>query len=103
MRVARLVALAALGALAACGARPDERPPLPVRVLAVLPFETAAAADQGGKRGENTPGDVVTAQVYRVLAEQTEYDVVPDLTAVSYTHLTLPRIERCRSRWSPYH
>ena len=22
---------------------------------------------------------------------------------VSYTHLTLPRIERCRSRWSPYH
>src|SRR5660397_267953 len=23
--------------------------------------------------------------------------------AVSYTHLTLPRIERCRSRWSPYH
>ena len=24
-------------------------------------------------------------------------------TAVSYTHLTLRRIERCRSRWSPYH
>ena len=23
--------------------------------------------------------------------------------SVSYTHLTLPRIERCRSRWSPYH
>src|SRR5660398_334061 len=23
--------------------------------------------------------------------------------AVSYTHLTLRRIERCRSRWSPYH
>ena len=23
--------------------------------------------------------------------------------AVSYTHLTLPTIERCRSRWSPYH
>ena len=22
---------------------------------------------------------------------------------VSYTHLTLPTIERCRSRWSPYH
>src|SRR5660397_133775 len=25
------------------------------------------------------------------------------LVPVSYTHLTLPRIERCRSRWSPYH
>src|SRR5665647_1385579 len=25
------------------------------------------------------------------------------MPAVSYTHLTLPRIERCRSRWSPYH
>src|SRR5665647_1821479 len=27
--------------------------------------------------------------------------VTPD--PVSYTHLTLPTIERCRSRWSPYH
>ena len=26
-----------------------------------------------------------------------------DEKAVSYTHLTLPTIERCRSRWSPYH
>ena len=27
-----------------------------------------------------------------------------DVTAVSYTHLTLPTIRhRCRSRWSPYH
>ena len=25
------------------------------------------------------------------------------LGPVSYTHLTLRRIERCRSRWSPYH
>ena len=26
------------------------------------------------------------------------------ITAVSYTHLTLPTIQRsCRSRWSPYH
>ena len=24
-------------------------------------------------------------------------------TAVSYTHLSCRRIERCRSRWSPYH
>jgi hypothetical protein len=79
---ARLLACALLLTLAACGARPEERPPLPVRVLAVLPFETAAAADQGTRRGELTPGDVVTAQLYRVLAEQTEFDVVPDLTVV---------------------
>ena len=25
------------------------------------------------------------------------------MEAVSYTHLTLPRCSRCRSRWSPYH
>ena len=25
------------------------------------------------------------------------------LIAVSYTHLTLPTILTCRSRWSPYH
>ncbi len=92
MRAARLVVGAALVALAACGARPEERPPLPVRVLVVLPFETAAAADQGGKRGESTPGDVVTAQVYRVLAEQTEYDVVPDLTVEDT--LTTPELRR---------
>ena len=28
----------------------------------------------------------------------------PSFIAVSYTHLTLPTIQRsCRSRWSPYH
>ena len=26
-----------------------------------------------------------------------------DRSAVSYTHLTLPRSTLCRSRWSPYH
>ena len=26
-----------------------------------------------------------------------------NFTAVSYTHLSCRRIERCRSRWSPYH
>ena len=25
------------------------------------------------------------------------------IDSVSYTHLTLPTKERCRSRWSPYH
>ena len=34
-----------------------------------------------------------------------EYDLeIYDITAVSYTHLTLPTtLPRCRSRWSPYH
>ena len=38
------------------------------------------------------------------------FDMVGNLTsevreakAVSYTHLTLPTIGSCRSRWSPYH
>ena len=35
------------------------------------------------------------AKVYGTLRES--------LKAVSYTHLTLPMICRCRSRWSPYH
>ena len=29
--------------------------------------------------------------------------VVTVAGAVSYTHLSCRRIERCRSRWSPYH
>ena len=30
--------------------------------------------------------------------------LLPDVKAVSYTHLTLPTTaRRCRSRWSPYH
>ena len=34
-----------------------------------------------------------------VLGNPYDYDVIP----VSYTHLTLPRLLTCRSRWSPYH
>ena len=29
--------------------------------------------------------------------------MIIDLSTVSYTHLSCRRIERCRSRWSPYH
>ena len=29
--------------------------------------------------------------------------VAPTSESVSYTHLTLPTIYACRSRWSPYH
>ena len=42
--------------------------------------------------------------VFRVYVEVTD-DLKGKLhaTAVSYTHLTLPRWRSCRSRWSPYH
>ena len=30
-------------------------------------------------------------------------DTAIALGAVSYTHLTLPRLVECRSRWAPYH
>ena len=41
---------------------------------------------------------------YLALALQTACHAVNQCpNAVSYTHLTLPTKERCRSRWSPYH
>ena len=41
--------------------------------------------------------DMVTEEIAGTSVEEAE------VVTVSYTHLTLPRIERCRSRWSPYH
>ena len=49
--------------------------------------EAALAAHPGGKLGDT----------------ELEEEYGRYLYPVSYTHLTLPRIERCRSRWSPYH
>ncbi len=93
MRARGAVALALLLAIAGCGTRqPEARGPVFARVLAVLPFETAPTADRGERRGETTAGDVVTAQVYRVLAEQTVYLVVPDLTVADT--LALPAVRR---------
>ena len=37
------------------------------------------------------------------LTQKQQMEIEERLIPVSYTHLTLPRIERCRSRWSPYH
>lgn len=94
MSAARALALALLLALAGCGAQQATTPRGPVfaRVIAVLPFETAPSADHGERRGEATAGDLVTAQVYRVLAAQTVYLVVPDLAVAD--SLGLPEVRR---------
>lgn len=94
MSARRAGALALLLALAGCGAQqePPPRPPVFARVVAVLPFETAPSADRGERRGETTAGDLVTAQVYRVLSAQTVYLVVPDLTVADT--LAMPEVRR---------
>ncbi|MBX3028416.1 hypothetical protein KF840_26280 [bacterium] len=86
------VALASLLAVCGCASKQLPHPPLFARVVAVLPFETAPGADHGERRGEAKAGDLVTAQVYRYLADQTTYLVVPDVTVVDT--LTTPDLRR---------
>jgi hypothetical protein len=78
--------------LGGCASKTPPHPPLFARVVAVLPFETAPGADRGEKRGEPKAGDLVTAQVYRYLADQTTYRVVPDITVVET--LATPELRR---------
>ena len=78
----RPLALVLFLAVAACGSKQPPHPPLFARVVAVLPFETAPSADRGEKRGEAKAGDLVTAQVYRYLSQQTTYLIVPDVTVI---------------------
>lgn len=87
-----LALLALLLAVAACGAKPPPNPPLFARVVAVLPFETAPGADKGERRGEAKAGDVVTAQVYRYLSQQTTYRIVPDIAVIDT--LATPELRR---------
>ncbi|MGH7790399.1 MAG: hypothetical protein ACRERC_26250 [Candidatus Binatia bacterium] len=97
MRSASVVGLLAaalgLGGLAGCGAAQPAHPPVPMRILAVLPFTLAPDDAPGG--GPRTPpaseaGTAVTAQVYRVLAEQTDFRVIPDLAVVDI--MTTPAV-----------
>jgi hypothetical protein len=60
-----------------CGAKQDGREPVHIRTLAVLPIEPAS--DSKTKLAPEA-GDSVTAQIYRVLADQTEFKFVADLT-----------------------
>jgi len=62
-------------------------------MLAVLPVEPAPAQGRGGRGAPPPPAEAalaVTAQIYRVLAEQTEFRFVPDLTVADA--LSLPDV-----------
>ena len=65
-----------------------------IRTTLALPADLLAAVDQAVQAGHaRSRNELVAKALQRELAPQ----------PVSYTHLTLPTIERCRSRWSPYH
>ena len=83
-------ALAALGLVAVTGCwsrRPAEpgdaqRAPPTMRMLAVLPIEPSfppSGDSASSPLPQTEAGMVVTAQIYRVLADQTEFRFVPDL------------------------
>ena len=89
--VARAVTVAALAVALASGCgvfqttAPEESAPAPVtmQLLAVLPIEPAPAPSDGGRQAplpSAEAGVAITAQLYRVLADQTEFRFVPDLT-----------------------
>jgi len=65
-----------------------------MQLLAVLPIETVAAP-AGDAPVPSDAGMVVTAQLYRVLAEQTEFRFVPDLTVADT--LDTPEVRRADS------
>jgi Peptidoglycan-synthase activator LpoB len=92
VRRLRPLGLALFLTVAACGSKQTPHPPLFARVVAVLPFDTAPSADRGEKRGEAKAGDLVTAQVYRFLGDQTTYLIVPDITVVDT--LATPELRR---------
>jgi hypothetical protein len=80
---ARLALVVAAGVVAACGARHPtdaEHTPVTIQLLAVLPVEVVRAGDAPDAPPPTESGLAVTAQLYRVLAEQTEFRFVPDLT-----------------------
>ena len=93
--VAALAAAMAI-ALAACADKAPQAPAAPpaeaaaeqtlesTHLVAVLPVEPVSAPPQRGTLAAPPPSDEgglsVTAQVYRALADQTEFRVVPDLT-----------------------
>jgi hypothetical protein len=85
------LAAAALVAALACGCgmlksqtpEESEHAPVSMQLLAVLPIEPTLAPSAGGKSASlpaSEAGLAITAQLYRVLADQTEFRFVPDLT-----------------------
>jgi hypothetical protein len=82
--VSRRFCIVALALLAGCGlfkSRPPDGPiiaPESMQLLAVLPIEPATPPG-GGTEPSDDDALAVTAQVYRVLADQTEFRFVADL------------------------
>jgi hypothetical protein len=77
----------AAGVLTGCGAKTAERPaedvqaPVSMQLLAVLPIEPATApGDDAAAPPPPEAGLSLTAQIYRVLADQTEFRFVADLS-----------------------
>ncbi len=105
-RAAAAALFAALLALAGCADKPAPAPQPPdgaaepeealerTHLIAVLPIEPAPPPPQKGASGGPAPaadaGVSVTAQVYRMLAEQTDFRVVPDLTVED--EMTTPEV-----------
>jgi hypothetical protein len=86
--LARSFGVALLAVLTACAPRRPADAPVPdapIRLLAVLPLEAVPAASPapGTEAPPPLPADApaaVTAQIYAVLAEQSYFRFVPDLT-----------------------
>ena len=95
------LACAVLAALPACSffhsapSTESETAPVTMQLRAVLPVEPVAGTAEGGAATPPPPpeaGLAVTAQIYRVLAEQTEFRFVPDLTVAD--EMEMPDVRR---------
>jgi len=77
---ARSAALAlAFAALSACGTAQAPRPPVVTHLLAVLPLDHGPGVRPSADRHDDGAA-IVTAQLYRVLSQQTEFRFAPDLS-----------------------
>ncbi|MFN8644126.1 MAG: hypothetical protein U0802_21640 [Candidatus Binatia bacterium] len=89
------LALALLASVAACSSKQPPSPPSsPRRGGAAL--RDRAQRRQSERRGEAKGSDVVTAQVYRYLSQQTTYRIVPDVTVIDT--LATPELRRAIGR-----
>ena len=70
-----------------------DMPPRNIKQATLIPSATSIRNDQG-----TAPGWWVEKDEKLIISMPG-----PPGETVSYTHLTCRRIERCRSRWSPYH
>lgn len=73
----------------------EESAPVNMQLLAVLPIEPVASTSADGTTTPPPPAEAglsVTAQIYRVLADQTEFRFVPDLTVAD--ELETPEVRR---------